>query len=91
MANRREIKKEINQLSWELINECITYRDFHANVSAEEVNNIIQCILDVRNDLITRLNSLPKKEGRKAVKDHYRLLLNDQKKMVSCMDKLPKE
>jgi len=87
MANRREIKKEINQLSWELINECITYKDFHANVSAEEVNNIIQCILDVRNDLITRLNSLPKKEGRKAVKE----LLIDQKKMVACMDKLPKK
>ncbi len=91
MANRREIKKEINQLSWELINECITYRNFHANVPAEEVNNVIECIVDVRNDLVKRLNSVPKDKDGKAVKNHYRAVLNDQKKMVSCMDKLPKE
>lgn len=90
MASRKNLKKDINYLTYELLAECFTYQHFHKDIDAELVNNVASGILDNRNDLISRINHVDGKENRKLVKAHFAKIRADFKKSVETLDKLDK-
>jgi hypothetical protein len=90
MASRKNLKKDINYLTFELLTECYTFQYFHKDSNPETINKIATEILDNRNDLISRINHIDGKLNPKLVKAHFNKIRKDYEKSVEELDKLEK-
>ncbi|NJM17048.1 MAG: hypothetical protein HC896_18205 [Bacteroidales bacterium] len=87
MANIRSLKKAINSLTYELVDECTIFKQHHPNVSSESVDNVIGEIIDKRNELIEKCNHFPKEDkNANAYARKIAAELNDS--LLAKMDKL---
>lgn len=83
MASKRQLKKSINNLTYDLVSECFTYRHFHPEKNNEAINEIIQDLVKTRNDLIAKVNQI--EDGSKK---SYQAIVDDMKAMVNKLDKI---
>jgi hypothetical protein len=60
MKNLREIKKDINYLASEVVSDCLTYLAINDNKNQEEVSNIIDAALDLRDEMVCKINDYPR-------------------------------
>jgi hypothetical protein len=74
MANKREIKKDVDYLVGEVISDCYTYLIIHGDKNRDKVIDIIGGIVEKRNELIGRVNNPDKKSDTKQVKAHYKAI-----------------
>jgi len=88
MASVRKLKKELNYLTFELVNECLVYKHFHPEAEQETVDGVIKSILGRRNELVARINNPDGKDNRKLVKKYYNTIINDADNLVDLMDKI---
>jgi len=88
MASKRDLKKDINYLTFDLLAECFTYESFHKDVKPELIDEVAKSILDNRNDLISRINNLDSKSESKLVKQTFKNIRKDFEKSVEALDKL---
>jgi hypothetical protein len=91
MASRRQLKKDINYLTFDLLAECYTYQFFHKDLKSEMVDEVASGVLDNRNDLVARINHIDGKENPKLVKTHFKKIREDFSKSVEMLDKLAKK
>lgn len=77
MANIRDLKKDINNLCFEVISECVIFQQYSSSLFYENVQEIIIAAVELRNDLISRVNNPPLNEDRKALKAHYKSIVDD--------------
>lgn len=77
MANKREIKKDVDFLVGEVISDCYTYLLINGEKNRDSVIEIISEIVDTRNDLISRVNNQDKSLDTKQVKAHYKAINAD--------------
>lgn len=56
MANKRVIKKDIDFLVSEIISDCYAHMLLHGNKNEEKIIELIENIVDQRNNLIDRVN-----------------------------------
>lgn len=77
MANKREIKKDVDYLVGEVISDCYTYLLINGEKNRDNVVEIIGSIVEKRNDLINRVNNQDKKFDTKQVKSHYKAINED--------------
>ena len=52
MASRRDLKKDINFLTYQVINECYTFLNYAPDGNYENVMDIILEAVNLRNELI---------------------------------------
>jgi hypothetical protein len=84
MASIRELKKDIDYLIFEVISDCFVYTGFHSE-KEEKVTDIVNSAVELRNDLIARVNN-PEGEGEpKAVRAHFKKI---EKDLVEGVDNL---
>ncbi len=92
MTSRRDLKKDIHCLTFELISECLVYQHLHPEVKEEKINAIIEEIITHRNEYIARVNHPDGKDNPALVKKHYRAIIDDIKnKTVSLLDQLSEQ
>ena len=60
MKNLREIKKDINYLASEVVSDCLTYLAINDNKNQEEVSKIIGAALDLRDEMVCKINDYPR-------------------------------
>jgi hypothetical protein len=77
MASIRLLKKDIDYLVSEVVSDCCTFTVLYPEKKQEEALDIINGVLDLRNDLISRVNH---PEGK--VKAHYQAVFTDLLKGV---------
>ena len=77
MASKRDIKKDINYLTAEVISDCFMYMHIHEGKHENEIMMIVNAVVDLRNNLIDKTNKLPKGVTGKQVKIHYRTIYNE--------------
>ena len=77
MANKREIKKDVDFLVGEVISDCYTYLLINGEKNRDNVIEIIGSIVEKRNDLINRVNNQDKGFDTKQVKSHYKAINAD--------------
>lgn len=77
MAKIRDIKKDINSLMHEVIDECYAYLEYSHGINFENVSNIITDAVEVRNQLIHRLTHFDFIPDHAKIKEHYRNIIND--------------
>ena len=56
MANRRNLKKNINYISSELLAECITLSLYKKDVKQEDVDSILAKLLALRDEFVCRIS-----------------------------------
>lgn len=65
MASVRRLKKDVNQLAYELLTEAFTYKRFHKDLDESKFDEIIRNVVKSRNDILARINN-PEINGRSA-------------------------
>jgi len=68
MASKRELKKDIDYLTYEVVADCYTYMHMYPEKNRDEVMQIINDTIAVRNDLIERVNHPDAKDDKKRIK-----------------------
>jgi len=56
MASIRILKKDINRLAFNLLQECFSYRHYSQDLSEDKFDEVIRKVVLLRNDLIQRAN-----------------------------------
>lgn len=82
MASIRDLKKDVKYLVGHFINECYTELTFSIVLDQENTLDVIADALDLRHDIISRLNACPKKEEVKSDKLYYNGIAEDFYKQI---------
>ncbi len=91
MATIRDLKKDINYLTSEIITEAYVRKVLFNDVKDDDVSKIIADAVAFRNDLIARVNHPDGKDNPKLVKAHYQKIKKDMTDQFSAMiDKVNK-
>lgn len=84
MASVRQLKKDIDNQVFEVISDCFIYAGLHPDSNDEEISGIISDAVELRNELIARVNNPDGKDNPKLVKKHYKAVADD---LVTGVDK----
>ena len=72
MANRRDIKRNINHLMGDVIEEYYNaFLNGDSKLSEDKIEALVDYCVDVADDLIAKVNSTKKLKTRAEVKKHY--------------------
>ena len=90
MASIRLLKKDINRLAFELLQECFAYRHYSGDLSEDRFDEVIKKIVLLRNDLIVRTNHPETDAGSSSLKEHYRQVQMDLLRLAEVVEDLKK-
>lgn len=82
MANLKDLKREINDITNEVISDCFLYLYTNKDKNKKEVTGIMKDTIKTRNDLIYRVNH-PVLGDRKKTKEHFSKIKSE---LVGKMD-----
>lgn len=83
MANRRNLKKDINYLVNEVVSDCLAYMFIHPDKNKEKAMNIVEQTIEKRNELIAKISQVKKEKDPKKVKQTFTQL---KKEMFDSID-----
>ncbi|MFC2087612.1 hypothetical protein ACFLSA_05595 [Bacteroidota bacterium] len=89
MASLKDLKKDINNLMYEVISECYTHMEYSPETDFKNVDNIISEAVNIRNELIKKVNDYPynsDKASRKKYLIDIVIILYD--KNIELIDRL---
>ncbi len=72
MASIRLLKKDINKIAFDLLQECFSYRHYSDDLSEDKFDDVIKKIVLLRNDLILRANHPETDAESISMKEHYK-------------------
>jgi len=91
MANRRNLKKDINWLTEEVVSDCLIYMDFNVVKDEKPLAGIINDIITKREELISKINKPTSKIDRKEVKRQYTQIVKELFETTNnCFESLSK-
>ena len=94
MANKREIKKDVNNRCYEVIYECMTFLEHTPSLNQENVYQIISEAVDLRNNLIHRINNPDGNNSNHNSRSFYNNIKKDLKAgrftFIDRLDSLPR-
>ena len=61
MASIRWLKKEINNLTYEVVSDCFTFLEVNPDKNSKDLQKIISDTILLRNEMISRINQTQKK------------------------------
>lgn len=85
MSNKRNLKKDIDYLVFEVISDCLAFSEVHAGKKSDEVTEIITDAVSLRNDLIARVNHPDGKDNPKIIKAFYQKVEKDLMEGVNTL------
>jgi len=89
MANRRELKRNINGLLGDVIEECYNAMLNDSSISEAEVEAIVDEAADLANDLVARTNAAKKLASRAERKKHFSAIKEElSDKVIAFVEKL---
>ena len=86
MPSKRKLKKNINNLTYDLVSECYTFKFFHPTKDHDKTDTALENIVQLRNELIKRVNNSLEPKNFKKNRTHFRAILKDLSGMVTLMD-----
>ena len=91
MANIRDLKKDINWITEEVITDCLIYTDVKPDNDRQPVAELIHKIVDKRNELIERVNAHGKFASKSEKKAEFKSIAQDLLKTADeCLEELSK-
>ena len=89
MASIKQLKDDINFLTYDLINECFTFKIYHPEKNSA-TDKAISEIVRLRNELIHRVNHPESKNDPGKLKAHFNKIKADLGKLVKLVEDLGK-
>ena len=77
MASKRDLKKDIDYLIFEVITDCFAYKEVMPDNNIDKIAEIINDAVGLRNDLIARINNPEGKDNRHITKVYYQRVRKD--------------
>jgi hypothetical protein len=90
MASIRLLKKDINKLAFELLQECFAYRHYSDELSEDKFDEVIKKLVLLRNDLIFRTNHPENDAESPSLKEHYKQVQLDLLELAEVVEELKK-
>jgi hypothetical protein len=90
MASIRLLKKDINKLAFDLLQECFSYRHYTDELSEDRFDEVIGKLVLLRNDLIIRTNHPETDADSSSLKAHYKQVQLDLFKLEEVVEDLKK-
>jgi hypothetical protein len=90
MSSIRILKKDINRLAFNLLQECFSYRHFSDDLSEDRFDEVIKKLVLLRNDLILRVNHPETDADSTSLKEHYKQVQLDLIKLAEVVEDLKK-
>ena len=90
MASIRTLKKDINRLAFDLLQECFAYRHYSDDLSEDKFDAVISKLVLLRNDLILRANHPETDAESTNLKEHYKQVQLDLFKLAEVVEELKK-
>lgn len=90
MASIRILKKDINRLAFDLLQECFAYRHYSDDLSEDKFDEVISKLVLLRNDLIQRANHPENDAESFNLKAHYKKVQHDLLKLAEVVEELKK-
>lgn len=87
MASIKQLKDDINFLTYDLINECFTYKFYHPE-NSKDADKAISEIVKLRNELIYRTNHPEERNDSRKLKAHFNKIKADLGKLVKLVEDL---
>jgi hypothetical protein len=89
MASVKNLKKDIDSLFFEFISDCFLFTSIHTGEKRNEVQNLIEEAVSMRNEFIDRVNHPDGKDNPALVKAYYTNLSKElMEKVDSYFEKL---
>ena len=80
MASIKDLKKEINTVTSDIITEAYVRKMLFDGVGEENFKDVVKKAMDLRNDLIARVNQPDGKDDPKLIKTYFRQVREDMEK-----------
>ncbi len=77
MSSIRRLKKDVDLLVFEVISDCFAYGKIHPGDKDEKVTGIISDAVNLRNNLIGRINAPVKAGAPKEKRSYYNSIVRD--------------
>jgi hypothetical protein len=77
MSSKRDLKKDINYLVFEVISDCFAFAAIHPDKKTDKVDAIINDAVNLRNDLIARVNNPDGKDNPRIIRTYYQSINKD--------------
>ena len=90
MASIRILKKDINKLAFNLLQECFSYRHFTQDLSEDRFDDVIKKLVLLRNDLILRTNHPESDAENTSLKSHFKKVQLDLIQLSEVVEDLKK-
>ncbi len=87
MASIKELKDDINYLTYDLITECFTFKIYHPE-KGSKADKAISEIVKLRNELIYRVNHPEDRKDSRKLRSHFNKLRVDLGKLVKLVEGL---
>ncbi len=81
MANKRDLKKEINYVAGELLAECLCNKYLIPGVDGEKVDALMGRVIGIQDEYLSRVGASGDKDP-KGVKAYYKKLRTDFDKEI---------
>lgn len=76
MASKKKLKKAVNFVTNEVVLELYVL-SFFKEIKEEKFGELVDEVLQVRNEFIQRVNHIPAKEDSKIVRDYFKKIRED--------------
>ncbi len=91
MASIRNLKKDIDYLTSDIISDSFLAIGLHGEKVQDRVNNVLEKIVDLHNNLYERINQSPTGKKSKEKKTYFNSIRNDiDKKYRDLYEELSK-
>jgi len=90
MASIRLLKKEINRLTFDLLQECFSYRHYSEDLSEDKFDEVIKKLVLLRNELIFRTNHPENDAESTSLRTHYQQVQQDLLELAGVVEELKK-
>jgi uncharacterized phage infection (PIP) family protein YhgE len=85
MASKRELKKDVDYLIYEVFADCFAYKEVFPNDKTDKITEIVNDAVGLRNDLFARINNPDGKANKRITKTYFQLVRKD---LLEGVDKL---
>jgi uncharacterized membrane protein YgaE (UPF0421/DUF939 family) len=88
MASKRDLKKSIKYLTFEVISDSYTFIYLHPDKKKDDAENIIKDMIKLQNELIYRVNHIEAKESKEIKKETSKIFEDLLEKVDEAFKKL---
>ncbi|MFN8209120.1 MAG: hypothetical protein U0T82_17190 [Bacteroidales bacterium] len=71
MASKKNLKKDVKYITWELISECLVFQVLHPEASEDRIMETLRNVTDKHNEVMDLINSSRGKQEKAKIRTTY--------------------